>query len=86
LRQRDAIAQLMFNVTLKTAIRRSTAENRRTIFDKCRQIMAYGDDVVITERILQDVKHVFTPLVEQTSKIGLETDDKEKNYEGMTKA
>jgi hypothetical protein len=76
LRQGDAIAQLMFNVMLKTAIRRSTVETRRTIFDKGRHIMAYGDDVVITGRILQEVKDVFTSLVEQTSKMGLETEKK----------
>jgi len=40
LRQGDAIAPLLFNVVLKTAISRSTVKTRGSIFDKCNQIMA----------------------------------------------
>jgi hypothetical protein len=34
--------------------------------------MAYADDVVIMGRRLKDVEEVFTSLVEQTNKMGLE--------------
>jgi hypothetical protein len=78
LRPGDAIAQLTFNVTSKTEIRRSTVETHGNIFDKYSQINAHGDDVVITGRILQEVKDVFTSMVEQTSKMRLETDEQEK--------
>jgi hypothetical protein len=44
----------------------------------------YDDDVVIMGRRLQDVKEVFTSLVEQTSKMGLEINEK-KIYESITK-
>ena len=64
LRPGDAIGPLLFNVVLKTAIRRSTVETRGSIFDKCK-IMTYADDVVVIGRRLQDVEEVFTSLVEQ---------------------
>jgi hypothetical protein len=44
-----AFAPLLFtrNVVLETAIRRPKVETLGTIFDKCNQIMAYADDVVM---------------------------------------
>jgi uncharacterized protein with PhoU and TrkA domain len=68
LRQGDAVAPLLFNVVLVIAIRRSQVETKGTIFDKCNQIMAYADDVVIMGGRIQDVKETFTLLVEQTNK------------------
>jgi hypothetical protein len=38
--------------------------------------MAYADDVVIIGRRLQDLKEVFTSLVEQMNKMGLEIYEK----------
>jgi hypothetical protein len=49
LRQGDAIAHLLFNIVWETAIRTSKRESWETIFDKCSRIMAYADDVLITE-------------------------------------
>ena len=66
MRQGDAIAPL------EISIRRSKAETQGTIFDKCSQIMAYADNVVIMGRRLLDIEEVFMSLVEQTNKIGLE--------------
>ena len=57
---------------LEIAIRRSKVETRGTIFDKCSQIMAYADDVVMMGKWFKDVEEVFTSLVEQTSKMELE--------------
>ena len=51
-----AIVPLMFNVALKISIRSSKVEIRGNIFDKCSQIVAYADDVVVTGRRLQDVE------------------------------
>ena len=59
---------MLFNVVLEISPRRSKVETWRTIFDKCSQIMAYADDVVIMRRRSQDVTGVFTALVEQTYK------------------
>ena len=47
LRQGDSIVLLLFNVVFGIAIRRSKVATKCTIFDKCRQILAYSDDVVI---------------------------------------
>jgi len=47
----------------------------QTIFDKCSQIMAYADDFFVMGRRLQDVKAVFTLLVKQTNRMGLETNE-----------
>jgi sorting nexin-29 len=80
LRQGDAIAPLLFNVVLEIAIRRSKVETKGTNFDKCSQIMAYTDDVVIMGRKLQDVKEVFTSLIEQANKMGLEINEKKTKF------
>jgi len=74
LRQGDAIASFLFNVVLEIAMRRSKVETRGTIFDKCSQIMAYADDVIMGRRI-KDVEEVFTSLVEPTNKMGLEINE-----------
>jgi hypothetical protein len=54
----------------------TTVESRGTVFDKCSQITAYADDVVIMGRELQDVEEVFTSLIEQTNKMGIEINEK----------
>jgi hypothetical protein len=48
---------------LETAIIRSKLEIQGPIFDKCNQITAYADDVVIKGRRLQNVEKVFTSLI-----------------------
>jgi hypothetical protein len=49
--------------------------------------MAHADDVVIMGRMFQDVKEVFTSLVKQTNKIGLEINEKkDKIYDSIMKA
>jgi hypothetical protein len=50
------------------------------VLDKCTQIMAYADDVVITERRLQDVEEVFASLIEQTNKMRLERNKKNTKF------
>jgi hypothetical protein len=64
---------------LEFAIRRSKVETQGTILDKCSQIMAHSDNVVIMGRRFQDVKEVFTSLVKQTNKIGLKIQKKRQN-------
>jgi len=79
LRQGDAIAPLLFNVVLEIAIRRSNAEKWGTIFAKRSQIMAYVGDVLIMGGRFQDVA-VFTSLVKQTNKMGLEINGKKTKF------
>jgi hypothetical protein len=40
--------------------------------------MAYTDDIVIMGRRVQDVKEMFTALIEQMRKLGLEINEKKK--------
>jgi hypothetical protein len=41
--------------------------------------MAYADGIVIVGRRIQDVKEMFTALTDQTSKLGLEINEKRLN-------
>jgi hypothetical protein len=63
LRQGDAIAPLLFNIELETAITRSKVETWGNKFDRGSQIMAYVDYVIIIGIRLQDVEEVFTSLI-----------------------
>ena len=71
LRKEDTIDPLLFSVVLEISVRRSKVETRETIFDKCSQIVAYADVLVIMGLRLY-VGEVFTSLLEQTNKMGLE--------------
>jgi hypothetical protein len=68
---------------LEIAFRRSKVETGANIFDKYSPIMAYADVIIMGKR-LQDVKEVFTPLVEQTNRMGLKGN--EKKVDSITKA
>ena len=80
MRQGDALVPLLFNVVLEIANRKSKVQTWGTIFDRCSQIMAYADDVVIMGRRLQDVNEVFTSLVQQTNKMRLEINEKKTKF------
>ena len=56
LRQGDAVAPFLLNIVVETAVRSFKVEALGTIFDKCSQIMAYADYVVVMGRRLQDVE------------------------------
>ena len=77
--QGDACAPVLFNVVLETEIWKSEIKTQGTIFNRCSQIVAYVDNVVILGRRLQDVKNkIFTSLVQQTNKMGLEINGKKR--------
>jgi len=80
LRQAVAIAHLLFSIVLETVIRTYKVETWGTTVDKCSQIMAYADDVVIMGIWLQDAEEVFTSLVDKTDKMGLEINDKKTKF------
>jgi hypothetical protein len=70
LRQEEVIVLLLLNIVLEIAITRSKVETRINMFDKCRQIVACLDDVLLWE------EGVFTSLVENTNKMGLQINKK----------
>jgi hypothetical protein len=72
LRQEEEIAPLLLNIVLEIAIRRSKVETRVNIFDKCRQIIAYPDDVLLWEK---DYK-IFKEYLHHWSKIQIRWDYK----------
>ena len=74
MRQGDAIVRLLFNGVLEIAVIRFKVETWGTISDKCSQIMAYTDDMVIVGGRLQDVKE-STSVVRKTNKMGLEINE-----------
>jgi len=63
----------------------TTVENSGTIFDRCSKFTEYSDDVVIVERRVQDVEEVFTLLVKQTNKMGIEINEKNTIYDTIAK-
>ena len=63
--QGDALACLLFNITLEYAIRKSGIQTRTTIFYKSVQVMACADDIVIIVRSLASMKEDFQLLRRQ---------------------
>ena len=73
-RKGDEIVHLLFSVVLEIAFRRSKVEIRGTTFDKCSQIMAYGNDIM--GKGLKDVEELHKSPAGQTNKMGLEINRK----------
>ena len=77
LRRGDAVCSFAVQYSVGNCNYKSNLQTWGTIFDKCGQIMAYADDVIMGRR-LQDVEVVFTSLIKQTNKIGSEINEKKK--------
>ena len=67
-RQGDAVTQLIFNVILEYAIRKSGIQARCTIFYKSVQLMVCANDIVIIGRSLAAMKETFQLLEEASRK------------------
>lgn len=80
IRQGDAVAPLLFNIVMEISVRKANIQTKGTIFNKCCQIMAYADDVVISGRRVQDVKEAFEQLEKQTSKFGLVVNEQKTKF------
>ena len=65
IQQGDALAFLLFNITLEYAIIKSDIQTRDTIFYKSVQFMAYSDDILIIGRSLASLKKAFQLLNRQ---------------------
>jgi hypothetical protein len=78
LRQGDAISPLLFSLVLEIATRRPKVETQRSTLDKCRQIMAYAENVVLMPRRLQEIKKYVRHLW-KTDKMRLEINKKKQN-------
>ena len=79
-REGDALAYVLFNITLEYAIRKSGIQTRGIIFYKSFQLMAYADDTVITGRSLASVKEGFQLLEEASKEVGLVINEGKTKY------
>jgi hypothetical protein len=78
LRQGDSLACLLFNLALKTAVRKAGIQTNGTIFYTSVQFLAYADDTDIVERSSTAVKEAFLSLERAAREMGL------RIYEGKT--
>jgi hypothetical protein len=58
-RQGDALAQLLFNITLEYAIRKSGVQTRCTIFYNSVLLTVCANDIAIIDRSLASIKETF---------------------------
>jgi hypothetical protein len=65
IQQGDALACLLFNITLEYAIRKSGIRTRDTIFYKSVELTAYSEDIVIIGRSLASLKEALSYLNRQ---------------------
>lgn len=73
------VGDMLLHVVLGNGFERSEVDTRGIIFDKCSQIMAYPDEVVIMGGRLQDVVDVLASIVEQINKMRIEIKAKRQN-------
>ena len=55
-------------------------DQRGTIFTKLSQICAYADDIVIVTRTQKKLTEVYPDLEDETSKLGMEINEKKTKY------
>ena len=70
-RQGDALACLLFNITLEKVIRDSGSQTRGTIFFKTVQILAYADDIDLMARTVPGLSEAFLHLEKSARNMGL---------------
>ncbi|GIY04456.1 reverse transcriptase domain-containing protein [Caerostris darwini] len=78
-RQRDALACLLFTVTLEKVIRDSGINTRATIFNKSVQILAYADDIDIA-RYESTLRESFLVLEGSAGDAGLTINEGKTKY------
>jgi len=79
-RKADALACLLFNVTLEYAIRKPGKPTRGTIFYKSAQLLAHADDLVIIGRSLASMREAFHLLEEASKEVVLVVNEGKTKY------
>jgi len=79
-RKGDALACLLFNITLEYAIRKPGMQTRGTIFYKSTQLLAHADDVVIIGRSLASMRETFQLLEEASKEVVLVVNEGKTKY------
>jgi len=80
LRQGDALACILFNITLEMIIREANTNERCNIFYKSVQILAYADDTDIISRSLKSLQEVTIALDRAARTMGLEINQAKTKY------
>jgi sorting nexin-29 len=84
LRQGDAMVCLLFNIALQKVITHSGTERRGMMYYKSVQVLAYADDLDITERSERDVKEAFIKLDNEAQQMGLNINEETTKHMGIT--
>jgi sorting nexin-29 len=80
LKQDDALACILFNVTLEKIIREANINQRGNIFYKSVQILAYADDIDIFSRSTKSLQEVTIALDRAARMMGLEINQAKTKY------
>jgi sorting nexin-29 len=84
LRQDDALACMLFNITLEKAIREAGIEKKGTIYHKSIQMLAYADEINIIGQTTTAVKETFLKLEKAAQEIGLRVNESKTKYMEIT--
>jgi hypothetical protein len=71
LRQRDALACLLFNIVLEKVITDAGIQRGGTVYYKLIQLLGYADDIDIAARTPVALKEVFVSLKKAVKRVGL---------------
>jgi len=80
LQQGDLLSTLLFNLCMKKVIRNFRINPGRTILNRTRQCLVYGDDVVILGRSEGYIKGTLEEMAAITHQIGLQMNDTKTKY------
>jgi hypothetical protein len=84
LRQGDALACMLFNITLGKAVKDAGIEKRGTIYHKSVQVLACADHIDIIGRTTRAVKETFLKLEIAAQEIGLMINESKTKYMEIT--
>jgi len=80
LRQGDALACILFDITLEKIIREANINQRGNIFYKSVQILAYADDIDIISRSPKSLQEITIALDRAARMMGLEINQAKTKY------
>jgi len=77
-RQGDGLSTTLFILALHLGVQK--IDQKGTIFTNLSQICAYADDIVIVARTQKKLTEVYLDLEDETSKLGMEINEKKTKY------
>jgi sorting nexin-29 len=80
LKQGDALSNLLFNIALEGAIRRSGVQRNGTIITRSHMLLGFADDIDIIGIDRRAVEEAFVPLKKETARIGLTINSTKTKY------